>query len=56
MSEKLYKIVRIYHPSLKTPNEEVEGMDGLTLKEAQEHCMDEDSSVEGKYFECYQDE
>jgi hypothetical protein len=56
MCVQLYKIVRIHHPSLNTPNVDVEGMDGLTLEEAQEHCMDEDTAVKGKYFECYQKE
>jgi len=49
--EQTYAIKRFYHPSAKREDHYVEGMDGLTLEEAQDHCSDPDSSVAGFYFD-----
>lgn len=55
-SEQTYKIRRFYHPSQDKENEDVEGMDGLTIEEAQEHCSDPDTSVAGEYFDGFEKE
>jgi hypothetical protein len=49
--EQTYAIKRFYHPNAKREDHYVEGMDGLTLEEAQDHCSDPDSSVAGFYFD-----
>ena len=54
--EKTYKIRRHYHPDTGKENHDVEGMDGLTLQEAQDHCNDPDTSVPGQYFDGYYEE
>ncbi len=52
----MYKIVRFYYPDQKRDSENVEGMGGLTLEEAQEHCNDPDTREEGVYFDGYTEE
>jgi hypothetical protein len=49
-----YKIVRIYHPSQNKNNRTVKT--GLTLEEAQEHCQDDNTKLEGVYFDGYTEE
>ncbi len=46
-----YKIVRFYHPRQNKPSEVVKT--GLTLEEAQAHCNDPDTRVEGVHFDGY---
>lgn len=50
-----YKIVRFYAPHMTEENHDVEGMDGLTLEEAQEHCSDPETSGDG-WFDGFQKE
>jgi hypothetical protein len=46
-----YKIIRFYHPSQNKDNETIQ--EGLTLKQAQKHCQDDNTRVEGVYFDGY---
>lgn len=46
-----YKIIRYYHPTLNKLNEVVE--EGLTLKQAQAHCNDPSTNIEGMFFDGY---
>ena len=55
MTDKTYKIRRFYK-DIDTPNHDVEGMDGLTRKEAQEHCSDPDSEEKGVWFDGFEEE
>ena len=52
--EPTYTIIRFYAPHLKKENETIKT--GLTLEEAQEHCNDETTRVEGVYFDGYTEE
>ena len=51
-----YKIVRYYAPHMNQENEDVEGMGGLSLEEAQEHCSDPNTKCEGEWFDGYAEE
>lgn len=46
-----YKIVRFYYPTMDMENEVMET--GLSLEEAQEHCNDDSTAEEGKFFDGY---
>ena len=51
---KTYSIVRFYAPDQNRESEVIKT--GLTLEEAQEHCNDETTRVEGVYFDGYTEE
>ena len=46
-----YKIIRFYHPCQNKDNEVI--LEGVTLKQAQEHCQDDTTKEEGVYFDGY---
>lgn len=47
--EDTYSIIRFYSPTDGRPKETIKT--GLTLEEAQEHCSDPATSLEGVYFD-----
>lgn len=49
-----YKIVRHFHPSQERSPRVIKR--GLTLEEAQEHCRDPRTRVEGEWFDGYEEE
>jgi len=54
MSEDTYEIVRFYSPNQNKESEVIKT--GLTLEEAQDHCDDETTRVNGVYFDGYRKE
>lgn len=53
---KTYKIVRYFSPIYRRGAEDVEGKGGLTLEEAQSHCLDPSTRKEGEWFDGYTEE
>ena len=51
---KTYKIIRFFHPSQNMENRVIR--EGLTLQEAQEHCQDDETKLDGVYFDGYEAE
>jgi hypothetical protein len=51
---KTYKILRMFFPPLKRANEVIRT--GLTLEEAEEHCNDPNTRLEGVWFDGYTEE
>ncbi len=49
--DQTYYIKRFYHPSQNRESENVEGLTGLSLEDAQAHC--EATSVPGEFFDGY---
>jgi hypothetical protein len=54
MDDKVYEVVRYYHPSLKKESE-VMAQD-MSLEEARDWCNDPDTAVEGEYFDGYREQ
>jgi len=51
---KTYRIFRSYHPIQNRPNETIK--EGLTLREAKEHCSDPSTRKVGVYCDCFAEE
>jgi hypothetical protein len=51
--ERKYEIVRMFHPSQNRRSRRV-GLNNLTEAEAQAHCHDPRTRVDGVYFDGYQ--
>ena len=51
-----YKIVRNYAPRLNRQSQDVAGMGGLTLEQAQEHCSNPETREAGEWFDGYDKE
>jgi hypothetical protein len=54
--EQTYYIKRHYAPHLNKESHAVEGLDNLTLEEAQDHCNDPSTRKAGEWFDSYHKE
>lgn len=53
-TERKYRIVRFYHPSLNRSRRAIPNGDCLTEAEAQAHCHRADTRKDGQYFDGYE--
>lgn len=54
MKEPRYIIIRCYAPELNREHDVIET--GLTLEEAQAHCSDPETRIDGEWFDAYYEE
>jgi hypothetical protein len=51
---RIYRIRRCYAPRFNRPVRTIRGGNNRTLAEAQAHCSDPKTRIDGVYFDCYE--